>query len=146
MQETHKLRLQDVIQAINDLFVGEITEGDAVTYGDGVLKAVHTGKQPWEPVAQELGSKMTWSGIPKTRAYPRTIHALGNALLETGAEDEAWVCYTRLLGICMAFARMNPNDIRGIRYVFKELVADVAPQGLGHRLRTYRTGDRGWKE
>jgi len=39
VQEKRKLRLQEIIRAINDLFEGEITEGDAVTYVDDVLKA-----------------------------------------------------------------------------------------------------------
>ncbi len=38
MQEKHKLRLREIIRAINDLFEGEITEGDAVTYVDDVRK------------------------------------------------------------------------------------------------------------
>lgn len=38
VQEKHKLRLHEIIQAINDLFVGEITDGDAVAYVDSVLK------------------------------------------------------------------------------------------------------------
>ena len=38
VQDKHKLRLQEIISAINDLFEGEITEGDAVAYVDGVIK------------------------------------------------------------------------------------------------------------
>ena len=38
MQDKHKLRLQEIILAMNDLFEGEITEGDAVAYVDTVLK------------------------------------------------------------------------------------------------------------
>lgn len=38
VQEKHKARLNEIIQAINDLFVGEITEGDTVAYVDSVLK------------------------------------------------------------------------------------------------------------
>ncbi len=38
VQDKHKLRLQEIIAAINDLFEGEITEGDAVAYVDGVIK------------------------------------------------------------------------------------------------------------
>ena len=34
MQDKHKLRLQEIILAMNDLFEGEITEGDAVAYVD----------------------------------------------------------------------------------------------------------------
>jgi type I restriction enzyme R subunit len=37
-QDKHKLRLQEIISAINDLFDGEITEGDAVAYVDSVIK------------------------------------------------------------------------------------------------------------
>lgn len=39
VQERHKLRLAEIVRAINDLFEGEVTEGDAVSYVDGVLKA-----------------------------------------------------------------------------------------------------------
>jgi type I restriction enzyme, R subunit len=39
VQDKHKLRLAEIIQAINDLFEGDVTEGDAVAYVDGVLKA-----------------------------------------------------------------------------------------------------------
>jgi type I restriction enzyme R subunit len=38
VQDKHKMRLAEIIQAINDLFEGEVTEGDAVAYVDGVLK------------------------------------------------------------------------------------------------------------
>ena len=38
VQDKHKQRLQEIIAAINDLFEGEITEGDAVAYVDGVIK------------------------------------------------------------------------------------------------------------
>ena len=38
VQDTHKLRRAAIIAAINDLFEGEVTEGDAVTYVDGVIK------------------------------------------------------------------------------------------------------------
>ena len=38
VQDKHKLRLQEIISAINDLFEGEITEGDAVAYVDSVIK------------------------------------------------------------------------------------------------------------
>ena len=34
MQDKHKLRLAAIISAINDLFEGEVTEGDAVAYVD----------------------------------------------------------------------------------------------------------------
>jgi type I restriction enzyme R subunit len=37
-QDKHKMRLADIVRAINDLFEGEVTEGDAVTYVDRVLK------------------------------------------------------------------------------------------------------------
>ncbi|WP_233256052.1 hypothetical protein [Falsiroseomonas bella] len=39
VQDKHRMLLAEIIQAINDLFEGEITEGDAVAYVDGVLKA-----------------------------------------------------------------------------------------------------------
>lgn len=39
VQDKQKLRLQALIAAINDLFEGDITEGDAVAYVDGVIKA-----------------------------------------------------------------------------------------------------------
>ena len=38
VQDKHKLRLAEIIRAINDLFEGDITEGDAVAY-HGVLEA-----------------------------------------------------------------------------------------------------------
>jgi type I restriction enzyme, R subunit len=37
VQDHHKAMLAAIIQALNDLFEGEVTDGDAVTYGDGVL-------------------------------------------------------------------------------------------------------------
>jgi type I restriction enzyme R subunit len=37
-QDKHKMRLADIVRAINDLFEGEVTDGDAVTYVDNVLK------------------------------------------------------------------------------------------------------------
>jgi len=39
VQDKHKLRLEQIIAAINDLFEGEVTDGDAVTYVDSVLKS-----------------------------------------------------------------------------------------------------------
>ena len=39
VQDRQKLRLQEILRAINDLFDGEVSEGDAVSYVDGVLKA-----------------------------------------------------------------------------------------------------------
>jgi type I restriction enzyme R subunit len=38
VQDKHKLRLEQIIAAINDLFEDEVTDGDAVTYVDSVLK------------------------------------------------------------------------------------------------------------
>lgn len=38
VQEKHKLHLQEIIRAINDLFEGDVTDGDAVSYVDSVLK------------------------------------------------------------------------------------------------------------
>ena len=38
VQDKQKLRLAAIIQAINDLFEGDVTEGDAVAYVDTVLK------------------------------------------------------------------------------------------------------------
>jgi type I restriction enzyme, R subunit len=38
VQDHHKAKLAAIIQALNDLFEGEVTDGDAVTYVDGVLK------------------------------------------------------------------------------------------------------------
>lgn len=73
-------------------------------------RAVETGNQLWIPVAAELGDEITWWGFSGTRPYMRAIQALGDALMETGAESEARACYERLLG-------MNPNDNQGIRYV-----------------------------
>jgi type I restriction enzyme R subunit len=39
VQDKYKLRLEQIIAAINDLFEGEVTDGDAVTYVDSVLKS-----------------------------------------------------------------------------------------------------------
>lgn len=38
VQEKQKKRLTEIIQAVNDLFEGELSDGDAVTYVDSVLK------------------------------------------------------------------------------------------------------------
>jgi type I restriction enzyme R subunit len=38
VQDRHKMLLREIVEAINDLFQGEVTEGDAVSYVDGVLK------------------------------------------------------------------------------------------------------------
>jgi type I restriction enzyme, R subunit len=38
VQDHYKAKLTAIIQALNDLFEGEVTEGDAVTYVDGVIK------------------------------------------------------------------------------------------------------------
>jgi type I restriction enzyme R subunit len=38
VQDKHKLRLAAIIQAINDLFEGDVTDGDAVAYVDSVIK------------------------------------------------------------------------------------------------------------
>ena len=38
VQDKQKLRLAAIIQAINDLFEGDVTEGDAVAYVDTVIK------------------------------------------------------------------------------------------------------------
>ncbi|WP_082515342.1 type I restriction endonuclease [Methylobacterium sp. Leaf112] len=37
-QDRHKMRLAEIVKALNDLFEGEVTEGDAVTYVDQVIK------------------------------------------------------------------------------------------------------------
>lgn len=37
-QDLHKMRLAEIVRVINDLFNGEVTEGDAVAYVDTVLK------------------------------------------------------------------------------------------------------------
>jgi type I restriction enzyme R subunit len=39
VQDKHKLRLEQIIAAINDLFEGDVTDGDAVSYVDSVLKS-----------------------------------------------------------------------------------------------------------
>ncbi len=39
VQDKHKIRLRELIAALNDLFEGDITEGDAISYVDGVIKA-----------------------------------------------------------------------------------------------------------
>jgi type I restriction enzyme, R subunit len=38
VQNKHKMRLAEIIQAINDLFEGDVTDGDAVAYVDGLLR------------------------------------------------------------------------------------------------------------
>ena len=38
VQDKQKLRLAAIVQAINDLFEGDVTEGDAVAYVDSVIK------------------------------------------------------------------------------------------------------------
>lgn len=38
IQDKQKLRLDQIIRAINDLFEGDVTDGDAVSYVDSVLK------------------------------------------------------------------------------------------------------------
>lgn len=37
-QDKHRLRIAEIVQAINDLFDGEVSEADAVTYVDRVIK------------------------------------------------------------------------------------------------------------
>jgi len=37
-QDKHMMRLAEIVKALNDLFDGEVTEGDAVTYVDQVIK------------------------------------------------------------------------------------------------------------
>lgn len=37
-QDKHRMRIAEIVRAINDLFDGQVTEGDAVTYVDQVIK------------------------------------------------------------------------------------------------------------
>jgi type I restriction enzyme R subunit len=62
VQDKHKLRLQEIISAINDLFEGEITEGDAVAYVDGVIK-----------------TKMLESDLLRSQAAANTKEQFGNS-------------------------------------------------------------------
>jgi type I restriction enzyme R subunit len=62
VQEKQRQRLQEVIAAINDLFEGEITEGDAVAYVDGVIKG-----------------KLLESGVLRSRAAANTKEQFMNS-------------------------------------------------------------------
>ena len=82
--------------------------------------AVAVGDALWAPVAAAEGEDMVWWGCTATRPYMRAIHALGLAQREAGHEDEARVCFDRLL-------EMNPNDNQGVRYLVEDAEAEMAP-------------------
>ncbi|MDB5370659.1 MAG: type restriction endonuclease subunit, partial [Roseomonas sp.] len=58
----HKQRLQEIILALNDLFEGEITDGDAVAYVDTVFK-----------------EKMLESDLLRSQAIANTKEQFGNS-------------------------------------------------------------------
>jgi type I restriction enzyme R subunit len=62
VQDKHKQRLQEIISAMNDLFEGEITEGDAVAYVDTVIKG-----------------KMLESDLLRSQAMANTREQFGNS-------------------------------------------------------------------
>ncbi|MCG7363907.1 DEAD/DEAH box helicase family protein [Roseomonas sp. ACRSG] len=62
VQDKHKQRLQEIISAMNDLFEGEITEGDAVAYVDTVIKG-----------------KMLESELLRSQAMANTKEQFGNS-------------------------------------------------------------------
>lgn len=62
VQDKHKQRLQEIILALNDLFEGEITDGDAVAYVDTVFK-----------------EKMLESDLLRSQAVANTKEQFGNS-------------------------------------------------------------------
>lgn len=81
--------------------------------------AVAFGEALWEPAAAAEGYGMVWWGCVATRPYMRAVHALGLALREADRENEARVCFERLLD-------MNPNDNQGIRYLVDRVEPELA--------------------
>jgi tetratricopeptide (TPR) repeat protein len=101
------------------LFMGSQLR-DATAAMRHLEQAVAAGEALWAPVAAAEGEDMVWWGCTATRPYMRAIHSLGLAHREAGNEEDARVCFDRLLG-------MNPNDNQGIRYLMDDVGTVSAP-------------------
>ncbi|MDJ0390272.1 DEAD/DEAH box helicase family protein [Roseomonas sp. E05] len=95
VQDKHKLRLQEIILAMNDLFEGEITEGDAVAYVDTVLK-----------------EKMLESELLRSQAAANTKEQFGNS---PNLSDELMNAIMDAMAAHQAMSRqaLNSDNIRG---------------------------------
>jgi type I restriction enzyme R subunit len=95
IQEKHKQRLRDIILAMNDLFEGEITEGDAVTYVDTVIK-----------------EKMLKSDLLISQAAANTKEQFGNS---PNLNDELMNAIMDAMAAHEAMSRqaLNSDNIRG---------------------------------
>jgi type I restriction enzyme, R subunit len=81
MQDKHKLRLAAIIAAINDLFEGDVTEGDAIAYVDNVLK----NKLLESPLLRSQAAANTKEQFMNS---PSLTNELMNAIIEAMAAHE----------------------------------------------------------
>jgi type I restriction enzyme R subunit len=95
VQDPHKQRLREIILAMNDLFEGEITEGDAVAYVDTVLK-----------------EKLLESDLLRSQAAANTKEQFGNS---PNLPDELMNAIMDAMAAHKAMSRqaLNSDNIRG---------------------------------
>ena len=82
VQDKRKLQLAAIIQAINDLFEGDVTEGDAVAYVDSVLK----GKLLESETLQAQAAANTKEQFANS---PRLQEELTNAIIDSMAAHQS---------------------------------------------------------
>jgi len=95
VQDKHKQRLQEIIAAMNDLFEGEITEGDTVAYVDTVIK-----------------EKLLESDLLRSQAVANTKEQFGNS---PNLGDELMNAIMDAMTAHQAMSRqaLNSDNIRG---------------------------------
>jgi type I restriction enzyme R subunit len=112
VQDKHKLRLEQIIAAINDLFDGEVTEGDAVAYVDSVLKA----KLIESPLLRSQAAANTKEQFSNS---PSLNEELLNAIMDAMAAHQS-----------MSRQALNSDSIRA-----RILATLLGPGGLWEALR-----------
>jgi len=113
VQDKHKLRLEQIIAAINDLFDGEVTEGDAVAYVDSVLKA----KLMESPLLRSQAAANTKEQFSNS---PSLNEELLNAIMDAMAAHQS-----------MSRQALNSDSIRA-----RILATLLGPSGLWEALRS----------
>jgi type I restriction enzyme R subunit len=95
VQDPHKQRLREIILAMNDLFEGEITEGDAIAYVDTVLK-----------------EKLLESHLLRSQAAANTKEQFGNS---PNLPDELMNAIMDAMAAHQSMSRqaLNSDNIRG---------------------------------
>lgn len=117
VQDKHKQRLQEIIAAINDLFEGEITEGDAVAYVDGVIK-----------------TKLLESDLLRSQAAANTKEQFSNS---PNLGDELMNAIMEAMAAHQVMSRqaLNSENIRA-----RMLATLLGPGGLWEALRVASSG------